>query len=149
MYQKDVIILYKELAKKWNCNYKLEFNNRKSQCGLCDYNRETISISIPYIKNNLDRLVKNTILHEIAHALTKSGHDKKWKLKCIEIGCNPNRINNEAIIPAKYIGICPKCGNISVRHRRIRVACGPCCRKHNNGKFTEKYLLKYKLNSYN
>jgi len=146
MYKKDVIKLYKELAKKWDCNYKLKFNNRKGQCGCCNYDKKTISISIPYIGNNSDELIRNTILHEIAHMLTNCGHDKKWKRKCIEIGCRPERVNNEAIMPYKYTAICPNCKEEIGRHKRTKVACAKCCDKYNNGKFSEKYLIKYKLN---
>ena len=146
MYKKDVIKLYKELAKIYNCNYKLGFNNRKSMTGICNYTKEIIELSIPYIKNNSEPLIRNTILHEIAHSLTKSGHDRKWKLKCKEIGCNPSRLNYEAIIPYKYIGICPNCKMEIKIHRRRRVACHKCCKLYNNGNFDEKYLLIYKEN---
>jgi len=35
-----------------------------------------------------DELVRDTLLHEIAHALvgTAHGHDEVWKAKCLEIG---------------------------------------------------------------
>ena len=147
MTKKNVIKLYNELAEKWGCHYKLEFNNRKSQTGYCNYGKKIISMSISYIENNPEKLIKNTILHEIAHMLTKSGHDRKWKLKCKEIGCNSIRLNYEAVIPAEWIGICPECKNETRRHRKTKVACGICCRKYNNGEFTKKYLLKYQKNT--
>jgi len=146
MYQKDVIQLYKELSKKYNCDYRLEFNNRKTVLGSCNYNKKVISLSKPYIESNKDEVIKNTILHEIAHALTKSGHDKKWKLKYIEIGGNGNRVNYEAVIKYKYIATCPECGYETEYNKRQSVACHKCCVKYNNGKFSNKYILIFTEN---
>lgn len=147
MYKKDVIKLYKELSKKHNCTYKLEFNNKKTTLGFCNYTKKTISISVPYLKNNPKRLVRNTILHEIAHALTDSGHDRKWRLKCKEIGWfNPSRLNYEASVPGKWVATCPKCGYIITRHRKTKIACGKCCDKYNEGKFSSFFLMIFKEN---
>ena len=146
MYKKDVIKLYKELSELHNCDYGFKFDNAKNRCGLCNYKKETISLSNNYVKFNSDKSIKNTILHEIAHALTKSGHDYKWKRKFREIGGNGNRINKEAIVKYKLTGYCPNCNEEHQCHRRTRVACSVCCTKYNNGRFIDKYLIKYREN---
>ena len=61
--------------------------------------------------------VKNTILHEIAHALTPGhGHDYVWKMKAMSIGCSGDRcfemtdeLAEKKKEISKVIGTCPKC----------------------------------------
>jgi hypothetical protein len=51
----------------------------------------TIGLSRLLVVNDVIQ-VTDTILHEIAHALTLGdGHGYAWKRKCIEIGAKPER----------------------------------------------------------
>lgn len=62
--------------------------NKFSKAGCCNYKTKTIKISPTFVELNDDDEVMNTILHEIAHALTpRHHHNKFWKRKAIEIGC--------------------------------------------------------------
>ena len=66
---------------------------RKTCWGLCNYTKKSIQLSsflfTPDVKY---QSVKETIIHEIAHALTPfHGHDWVWQMKCREIGGNPSR----------------------------------------------------------
>lgn len=65
--------------------------------GRCSYRDRTITLSKNYVDLNIDRLVEDTILHEIAHALVGSGygHGQVWKSKCVELGCRPIRCKSE------------------------------------------------------
>ena len=126
------------------------FDNARRRLGQCRYSKKEIGISKGYAELNDEARIKNTILHEIAHALvgSKHGHDQVWRLKALEIGCDGNRVCNEilAMPPKPYTGACPNCGKSSQYHRRKRVACGICCNQFNNGKFTETYLLVFTKN---
>src|SRR5262245_33208601 len=56
--------------------------------GLCSHHDKTIILSAHHIDIHDAKMIKNTINHEIAHALTPGhGHDDTWKAKAIEIGC--------------------------------------------------------------
>lgn len=135
--------LAEEKIKDHEIDYEVAFNNRKTQLGLCNTRTKKIYLSALFVKLNDINIVRNTILHEIAHALTPGhGHDKVWRDKCIEIGALPNRINRIAIAPkCKYTGTCPNCKR-EFQYNRIRnVSCGVCDKK-----FNPLYRITYKLN---
>lgn len=64
--------------------------------------------------------IRDTMLHEIAHALTPGdGHGAKWKSKARELGIKPDRCKAASARPeAPVKGMCPKCDKvISETHR--------------------------------
>jgi len=81
-----------------------------------------ISLSRYLISLNGEEEVRETILHEIAHALVgySHGHDRVWKLKAMEIGCTPHRLDFKAKMPeGKIAAVCPRCKKVvGHRHRR-------------------------------
>lgn len=110
------------------------FNRRMCALGMCFYDRRTIELSIHFVeRNDLDE-VRDTILHEIAHALVGPGHghDRVWKRKCVEIGARPLRCG-EADMPAgRWRAQCGRCGKHFHRYRKPRelrgwfcLGCGP------------------------
>ena len=85
--------------------------------GLCCYDEKMLKLSVHLTDLNDEKEVMDTILHEIAHALTPddAGHGKQWKAKCIEIGARPVRCyGNEVNAPQHkviYSLECSSCGN--------------------------------------
>jgi predicted SprT family Zn-dependent metalloprotease len=84
--------------------------------------------------NNVDE-VRDTILHEIAHALAPGdGHGPKWRMTCLRIGARPKRCYDDASVVslprrvARYEMGCVACGWWVGRHRRTRrkYACKKC-----------------------
>ncbi len=68
--------------------WSIEINNSKSTLGLCDHDNRIITISQ---KNYyIDGELRDTILHEIAHAIAgfENKHNKIWKNIAQHIGCN-------------------------------------------------------------
>ena len=61
----------------------------------CAGPEKTISISRPLCELNSDDEVRDTVLHEIVHALAwkrhgeNCGHDARWKKICVEVGARP------------------------------------------------------------
>ncbi len=144
-------LMGQELIIKHNLfAWEFKLDDAKTRFGLCNHTKKTISVSKYLAVLNDEREIRDTILHEIAHALVgvRNGHNMKWKLKCVEIGCKPNRTYSRTIInpPKKWTSYCDTCGKEVARYKRANVACGKCCDKHNRGKFDKKYKLKYKLN---
>ena len=106
---------------------------------------------------NSEKSVENTILHEIAHALTPGkGHGPVWRAKAIEIGCDGKRCYSSEKIAtpdAKYVAECPNCKQVHKRHKASnkRSSCGSC----SGGRFTcwclgqtrwpRKYALVYHM----
>lgn len=120
------------LDKGWS----FEYDNAKRRFGVCSYRTKTIGLSIPLVAANEEDRVKDTILHEIAHALTPGAkHGPAWKAKCIEIGAKPERCYTQEdtnTIAGKYRAICGGCGRVHSRHKRLpegrRYAC--LCQSH-------------------
>lgn len=118
--------------------WRFEFDNAKRRFGVCRYRRKVVGLSLPLVKLNSEAQVRDTILHEIAHALVGSGHGHGhvWKRKAIEIGCNGERCYSvtDVVAPqSKYQAICPSCGHIHRAHRikKRKASCGLCSRTYN------------------
>jgi len=131
-------------------DWSFEFDNAVRRFGCCHYNTKTITLSKPLTKLNPASEVKDVILHEIAHALCKRTdyHNHAWQAMAKSIGCNPTRCySNNVIKPKpKYITTCKTCGKQGIANRNNKSACGACCRKYNNGKYSNKYKLTYTKN---
>jgi predicted SprT family Zn-dependent metalloprotease len=106
--------------------WTLHWNSAKTQCGSCSYIRHRITLSRPITELNSEEQVRDTILHEIAHALTPGeGHGWAWKAKAREIGARPVRCGgSETKAPERRYHLhCPTCNRVAARyHRRPRVA---------------------------
>ncbi len=88
--------------------WKIFFSDSNKMCGLCWYTFKTLEFSKPHFDINSPDVCRDTILHEIAHAIVgyNHDHDEVWKNKCREIGAIPeefidttNRVVNLAWQP--------------------------------------------------
>lgn len=93
-----------------------------------------IELSAAFVRANDEGEVRDTLLHEIAHALVgpERGHDAAWAAACRRLGCRPDRLNGTAAEPpGRYRAVCPRCGTSIAYYRRPRAAalacrgCGP------------------------
>jgi predicted SprT family Zn-dependent metalloprotease len=143
------------LIKKHNLldsGWVFQFDKATTRFGCCNYTRKVISLSKPLVEANSWDNVKDTILHEIAHALTPGqNHNNVWKQKAIEIGCTGDRCyNSEEVncVPTRYLMECSTCGYQRSNNRKPKTlrACGKCCTKYNNGKFHVDYILTMRKN---
>jgi len=144
--------LANELMKQHNLiasGWRFSFDNAKRRFGACNYDLKKITLSHHLVKLNDESQVRNTILHEIAHALVgfKHGHNAVWRAKAIEIGCDGNRCySSEVTKPEpRYIGVCPN-GHTHRRHKKPNLmqfeSCGMCCNT-----FNSDYLIKWSINT--
>lgn len=124
--------------------WKLQFDRAVQRAGMCDQGNQLISLSAPLMSRWTEAQRKDTILHEIAHALSSVGHGRAWQLKCLEIGVDPARTwgrDGEETIPPKYTGTCPA-GHEIYRERltqRTRAGSCPVCSRYYN----PNYLLTW------
>jgi predicted SprT family Zn-dependent metalloprotease len=116
--------------------WDLMFDSARSRFGCCFHHKKLITLSKCLTELNVEAHVLDTILHEIAHALVKDGHSKKWKQKALEIGCNGKRCySDEVVQPASnYSATCSRCGFTYYRTRKTKSStryyvCTPCYRK--------------------
>ncbi|MCC6679587.1 MAG: SprT-like domain-containing protein [Phycisphaeraceae bacterium] len=97
------------------------FSRARRQLGHCDYRRRHIALSVYFVSANGHDEVRDTILHEIAHALAgrRAGHGPQWHAMCAKVGARPQRTNGTAAMPAgSFRATCPGCGRVHHRHRR-------------------------------
>ena len=109
--------------------WSFRFDHAKSRAGLCIYNKKIISLSSHFAKVATLKEIRNTLLHEIAHALVGHchGHDYVWKSKAFEIGCNAKRCYNKQFFKPKWIVLCPNgCFKITRHRKNKRLICKSC-----------------------
>jgi predicted SprT family Zn-dependent metalloprotease len=117
------------LHKLWPA-WSFTFDRSKVRFGKCNYSKRQISLSRHLVQLNDDRQVRETILHEIAHALAPrgAGHGPVWKALARAIGCSGQRCYGPEVRrpTPKHRATCPSCKRVIYRHRRTRIACGKC-----------------------
>lgn len=135
MNRQECIDFANENLKKWGLielGWSFSFIKRKRTLGLCSYSKKKIFLSIHHM-NSSDDEVKDTILHEIAHALSfthdkERGHKYHWKKWCRTIGAKPDRCGTSSGMTYKYQIYCPHCRKaIAQCHRKFRSS--KICRK--------------------
>lgn len=101
--------------------WTVEFDSAKRRAGVCRFATRTIGLSAPLTTVHPETEVRDTILHEIAHALVgpRHGHDRAWRETALAIGCSGQRCTPaDAPRPeAPWLGVCPA-GHTTDRHRR-------------------------------
>ncbi len=135
--------------------WRFEFDNSVKRFGVCKYSRSghgfgIIGLSAKLVLLNDEAKVRDVILHEIAHGLTRGhGHDSVWMAKCLEIGAKPERCYSNAdtnVLELKYSAKCGGCGIVHqkarLKYKESRRACK--CQRGKN--WDEKILLEYREN---
>ncbi|MEA2711633.1 MAG: hypothetical protein QOF78_4234 [Phycisphaerales bacterium] len=120
--------------------WSFKFDHARRRFGSCQPRRKRITLSRPLTLLNTDAQVRDTILHEIAHALTPGdGHGPRWKQKCLDLGANPRRTYGDDEVtspprrPAWFEMGCENCDWWIDRRRRSRqkLVCKSCRRPVN------------------
>lgn len=111
--------------------WRFEYDDAKRRAGMCHYARRRISLSAPLATVYDESEVRDTVLHEIAHALagSEAGHGAQWRAKAREIGCSALRyVDPDApTLDGPWIGVCPR-GHRATRFRRpgAPMSCRAC-----------------------
>ena len=109
--------------------WRLTLDHAKRRAGQCDYKNKTISLSRHYVKYADEDHIKDTILHEIAHALVgpRHGHNAVWRQKAREIGCSAMRCHNLTFSQARWMMVCPDgCFAVERHRRKSGLVCATC-----------------------
>ena len=82
-------------------DWQFKFGKSKRALGVCKRSTKVIEFSKHWIEVLEDDEIKDTILHEIAHALTPEdkGHGNAWKAACRRIGARPERVHRGDVRP--------------------------------------------------
>lgn len=112
--------------------YAFGWFNSVRTLGRCSDTYQKIELNAKAVLISDEASVRETILHEIAHALRgcRYGHDRQWQLTALSIGSTGARLcNDPKAIPAKYAVVCKHCGILRGSNRMLRIAkkiCVPC-----------------------
>ena len=107
-------------------NWGFEFDRAKNRAGQCRLWDRVISLSRPYVELNSEASVRDTILHEIAHALSPLGsrHNWVWQQKAREVGADPRHVvadDNTKFPEGNIVGFCSEgCTSSHRMHRMPR-----------------------------
>ena len=140
----DIVRLAKSLMNDHGIgHWRFGFDRSCTCYGSCWHISKKITLSKYFCANLNNDIVniKDTILHEIAHALMQEryphihpDHGYIWKKIAREIGCRPERTSDKGIMPkGKYQGFCPQCGDLDVYRHKLgpamkegRYRCSKC-----------------------
>ncbi len=115
------------------------FDHAKRRLGSCRYAQRTLTLSAPLTRLNDEAVVRDTILHEIAHALTPgAGHGPRWRTVARRLGAAARACvdsHGVSVPPAPYALVCDGCGVELPRYRRPRqrLVCRGCHERHQRG----------------
>ena len=111
--------------------WQVVFDRAKRRAGVCRFAVKEIGLSRPLTLLHDEAEVRDTVLHEIAHALAgpRHGHDATWQRTARSIGCSAQRcVSADAPrVEAPWLGLCPA-GHSTGRHRRPErvMTCAAC-----------------------
>lgn len=101
--------------------WEVGLDSAKRRAGCCHHREKLISLSRPLTALHGVDEVRDTVAHEVAHALVGPGHshDAVWQAKALELGSTGRRCLPEdaPAVEGHVVGTCPN-GHISNRHRR-------------------------------
>jgi predicted SprT family Zn-dependent metalloprotease len=135
-----------------NHNFKFNWDLSKRHFGLMNGPKRLIVLSARLVFLNNEETVKDTILHEIAHALDfiRNGykyrrckytgqrliHDDIWKNICIEVGCKPRRCYTPEDV------VCPPSNKRLYKWKLVHIATNKTLR------ISKNRVKKYQFNQY-
>lgn len=124
MLEAEAVQLALQLMHRWGLHdWSFKINRRRRSLGMCYVGSRRIELSVIYIRNNSAEHIKETLLHEIAHALTPNhGHDKIWLDVVEQIGGRAKVKCSDAQMPlGHWRAKCPTCCKTFSRHRKPRI----------------------------
>lgn len=111
-------------------DWDIRIGSARNMAGMCNYSRKQITMSLFLANARSRENTVDTILHEIAHALTPKdgGHGKEWKAMASAIGADPSRCFDPSEIDLskryRFIGFCAKHrDNVVKANRRSYRSC--------------------------
>jgi len=129
--------------------WQFRFDSARRRFGSCQHGAKLITLSGAMTDSNNVEQVRDTILHEIAHALVGhgAGHGEEWKRVALRLGARPTAYYSSATVDPvapTFRGRCPACGRERMAFRRGNIACGKCCKAHNGGRYDARFKLVWR-----
>lgn len=126
-----------------DAGWSFRFDRARRRVGACEYRSQTISVSWYALPIASPEELRQTVLHEIAHAQAgrEAGHGRAWVRAARRLGYTGGRTSalDMAAVYAPWVGICPA-GHVHYRYRRPTrpTSCGVC-----SGAFNPRRLIRW------
>lgn len=151
--------LARELAMQAKCpglakTLNVYWNQRlKTTAGLACYKRKAILLN-PKLVEISAKEIQKTLRHELAHFIAQyrvgrkkiAPHGAEWQAACRDLEIpNETCCHNLPFKPRRLLRRhfyeCQACGTVLARVQRVKkaVACLRCCRKHNGGRYHDRF----------
>lgn len=140
----------RQITVKWNARMR-------STAGYAKWPQWVVELN-PRLKE-FDGEIERTLKHELAHlvAYARAGrrriepHGAEWRRACTDLGIPNERASHTMPLPRhkqrrKFSYVCPACGTRAERVRKFKrhTACLACCKKHNGGRYDERFQFVMK-----
>ena len=125
--------------------WQLIFDRAKRRAGVCRPGQRTIGLSRPLTELHDVAQVRDTVLHEIAHARVGAahGHDAVWRAEARRLGGSGARLvaADAPRVPGRWVGVCPAGHEVDrMRRPASPVSCSRC-----SPRFSLEHLLAWSL----
>lgn len=142
----EVLALARSLMEQHGVgDWELTLDRARKRAGLTDYARRRISLSRALMELYSEDEVRETVLHEIAHARVGAGHahDAVWRAEAVRLGASGRRLvpPEAPRVAGRWVGTCPA-GHTVTRMRRpgVPLSCSRCSRR-----FSLEHLLEWSI----
>ncbi|MDU0347562.1 SprT-like domain-containing protein [Actinomyces sp. MRS3W] len=142
----DVLPLARLLMEEHGVGtWSVSFDRARRRAGQTDHTRRRITLSRQLMALYDEAEVRETVLHEIAHARVGAahGHDAVWRAEALRIGASGKRLVDSQAprVRGRWVGTCPA-GHTVDRMRRPALPCS--CSRCARG-FSPEHLLSWSL----
>ncbi len=111
-------------------DWSFQFDDAIRRAACCDSATKVISLAHQFYSKAPAYELRDTILHEIAHAVVgnEHGHDRVWKHAARRIGCTGERCHGVNFAPPRYIVYCRHCRWKHTGNTQKKSTCRRCGR---------------------
>lgn len=95
------------LADNGLTGWRTEISRGRRTIGMCMYNTKTIKLSKYHLEKDDDVYIKDTIIHEVAHALNPDDkHGPSWRKTARALGGTGDQYTKHSDYPSKWATMC-------------------------------------------
>ena len=142
----DVLDLARSLMEEAGVgDWELALDRARRRAGQTDHTRRRLTLSRHLMSLYDQAQVRETILHEIAHARVgpRHGHDAVWAAEAVRLGATGRRLVDARAprLPGRWVGRCPAGHEVDrMRRPASPVSCSRC-----SPRFSLEHLLSWSL----
>lgn len=140
--------LAQQIRVRWNPRLRSTAGRAYRARNLVELNPSLLTVAF----DEVDRTLRHELAHLVAYRRARkrriAPHGPEWRAACDELGIPGEHRCHTLDFPRarqrrQFAYVCPHCGREIRRVRRIRVqvACYPCCKTHNRGRFSSNFIL--------